>query len=112
MGFAQMNSPIGGIRPDEAPAFEPLGKQAQTIAIPPEQFDEVAAPATKHEDVTAEWVCRQLLLGNGSQSIKATAHISHAGRQPDLRSYRQSDHSLDARQRWPRAVGQKFGFLK
>ena len=45
-----MDIPLAGARADEATSFEPVGKQAQAIAIPPEQFDKIRVlPASQHQ---------------------------------------------------------------
>src|SRR5664279_1798923 len=49
------------LRPDESTTLKALGKQAKTIAIPPQQFYDVASAPAKHEDVSGEW----LLLKHG-----------------------------------------------
>ena len=74
-----MNRPFAGLRPDEATTLQALGEEAEAIAIPPEQFDQIAAPATKDEDVTGKGIGGELLLSDAVQTIKATAHVGHAG---------------------------------
>ena len=78
--------PSRSLRPDESASLQTLGKQTKTIAIPPQELDDVASAPAKHEDVSGE----RLLLKNGlhlrTQTIEATAHIGHAGGDPDLRS--------------------------
>jgi hypothetical protein len=39
--------PLFGLRPDEAPALQTLRKQAQPVAIPPQQLDQIAAPTAE-----------------------------------------------------------------
>ena len=36
-----------GLRPDETSPLQSLRKQAQPVAIPPQQFDQIAAPPAK-----------------------------------------------------------------
>ena len=47
------------LRPDEAPLLQALGKQAQALAVPPQQFDDVAPAATKHEHMAGERILGQ-----------------------------------------------------
>lgn len=85
---AQVNTATGSLRPDEAAAFEPLAKQTQAVAVPPKDLDQIATFAPEDEDVAAERVGVERGLHNGSQAIKAPAHIRHAGDQPDARAGR------------------------
>jgi hypothetical protein len=55
------------LRPYEAAFFQPLGKQTQALSIPPQQFDNIAAPPPKHKDVTAKGIELQSALRKGSQ---------------------------------------------
>jgi hypothetical protein len=50
----QLHGATLGLRPDESAAFQPLGKQAQTIAIPPQQFYDIASAPAKYEHVSGE----------------------------------------------------------
>jgi hypothetical protein len=43
----QYRHPFIGARPHESSAFQPLGEQAQPVAIPPQQFDQIAAATAK-----------------------------------------------------------------
>ena len=66
-----MDGTLGGLWPDETTSFQALGKEAQAVAIPPEQFDQIAAPATKDEDMTTEGIGAQFLLGDTGQAIES-----------------------------------------
>lgn len=78
-----MNRAFAGLRPDEAATLQALGKKAEAIAIPPEQFDQIAAATAEDEDVTGKGVGGEFLLNDAGQAIKATAHVGHAGGEPD-----------------------------
>ena len=92
LGGREMDRALGGLRPDEAATLQALGKEAQAVTIPPQQFDEIATPATEDEDVTTEGISAQPLLGDSCQTIEAPAHVGHPGGEPDARSRRQADH--------------------
>jgi hypothetical protein len=81
-----------GLRPDEATALQPLGKQAKTIAIPPQQFYDVASAAAEYKDVSGEWLLKKNRLHLRTQTIETSAHVGDAGGDPDLRSCGKLDH--------------------
>ena len=87
-----MNRAFDGLRPDEAAALQTLGKETQSVAILPEPFNEIATPATEDKNVTTEGIGPKLLLGDGRQTIKPSAHVSLSGREPDPGAGRQADH--------------------
>lgn len=63
--------------------IQSLGKEAQTIVIPPERFDQIARPAPEDNDVTKEEVNhRFLFLGDSRHSIESPAHVRHPSREP------------------------------
>ena len=64
--------PSVGLRPDESSSLQTLGKQTQTIAIPPQKLYDVASASAKHEDVSGE----RLLV----QARSAPAHSGHRNR--------------------------------
>ncbi len=103
----QLHGTTLGLRPDEAAAFQPLGKQAQTITIPPQEFYDIASAPAKDKHVSGEGLLLQYSLHLATESIEAAAHVRHAGRNPDLRSSRKLDHwhklSSTARTREPSA---------
>src|SRR6266566_4968197 len=54
---AQHHNALLSPRPHESAALQPLGEQAQPVAIPPQQLDQIAAAAT-----TAKYVTRERIL--------------------------------------------------
>ena len=48
---SERNGPAVRLRPDESTTLQALGEQAKTIAIEPQAFNDVAAPATEHKDM-------------------------------------------------------------
>jgi hypothetical protein len=41
------------LRPDESSSFQTLGKQAQTITVPPQELYDIASAPAKHEEMPA-----------------------------------------------------------
>ena len=78
-----MNRAFSGLWPDEAAALKTLGEEAAAIAVPPKQLDQITAPATEDEDMTREWIGGEFLLNDRGQTVEATAHVGHAGGQPN-----------------------------
>src|SRR5579862_5969407 len=54
--------PVFCLRPNESAPLQALGKQAQPVAVPPQDLDQVATPAPKYEHVPAKRVLFQLHL--------------------------------------------------
>lgn len=79
LSACQRHTAAGCLWSDKAPLFQPFAKQAQAVAIPPQQFDPVTASSTKYEDLTGEGIGFQLGLHQSRQSIEATARVRDAG---------------------------------
>ena len=60
-----MNRAFAGLRPDEPATLQALGKQAETIPVPPEQFDQITTPTTEDEDVTGKGIGGKFLRVSG-----------------------------------------------
>jgi hypothetical protein len=60
-------------RPDEAAALQPLGEQARTLPVVPDDLDEISAATSEHEQVTRVRVLRQLLLHQYGERREAFA---------------------------------------
>ncbi len=73
-----------GLRPDESAAFQTLGKQAQTIPVPPQHLNDVASPFAKHERVSRERLLVKHVLYLRTQTVKAATQIRYAHSNPDL----------------------------
>src|SRR3984957_5688589 len=89
---AQTDRSFIRLRPDEASAFETFGKEAQTVAIPPQHFHQIAAPAPENEHVAGVRILFEHRLSGGAQTSETAAHVGHAGSDPDARRRRQRDH--------------------
>src|SRR5215470_14350468 len=66
------------LRPDESPAFQSLREQAQTVARPPQQLDQISAATTKDEHVTRKWVFLEYVLHHPAQPRKTSPQIGHS----------------------------------
>ena len=53
---------VGWRGPEETPALQPLGEQASTLAIMPDDFDEIAATTAENEKMPAMRIALQRLL--------------------------------------------------
>ena len=54
---ADSHDTVGHRRPQEAFSVEPLRKQARTLAVVPNDFDQIASKSTEDVEVTAVWLC-------------------------------------------------------
>ena len=79
-------------RPDKAAALQTLGEQAGPLAVPPDHLDEITPGTTEDEEMPAERVLRQNLLGQSRQRVETLAHVGLAGSKPHLRMGRHRDH--------------------
>jgi hypothetical protein len=85
-------------RPDEAALLQPLREKARTLAIVPDHFDQIAAPAAEHEQVTRMRIGFQRFLHEQRQARKTAPHVGVARRKPhaqasvQLRIGRNRDH--------------------
>src|SRR5262249_41049045 len=67
-------------------------EQTQSVAIPPEQLDQISTAAAEHEDVTRKRVLLQDRLHDRAQSGEAASQIGHSGGDPDLSTRGHSAH--------------------
>ena len=65
-------------RPREAALLQPLGEQAEALAVPVQNLDQVAAPAAEHEQVARERLLLQHLLRQHRQAVEALPHVGRA----------------------------------
>src|ERR1700749_1918070 len=81
---AQRYRTLFSLRPDETAAFQTLSKQTQSVAIPPQQLDQVAPPPAKHENMPRVRLFIQHSLRHRAQPSEATPHVGDAGGDPDV----------------------------
>src|SRR5215470_1512663 len=79
---AQHHHALLGPRPHESSALQPFGVQAQPVAIPPQQLDQIAAATAKAEYVPGERILPEHRLCLCRQAVEPLAHVSGTGRQP------------------------------
>ena len=70
-------------RPNKPAPFKTLGKQAGSLAVPPDNFEQITTPPPKHKQMAGKRIPCQNLLGLCRQSIETPPHVCHARRQPD-----------------------------
>src|SRR5512144_1870134 len=89
---AQRHRPLARLRPDEPSALQPLAEQAQTLTIPIQHLDQVAAPAAKDEQMPGERILPQHLLRQHRKPVEPLAHVGRAQRQIHPHARRNRDH--------------------
>ena len=72
-----MDATLCGIGPDKTSLFQTLGKKTQSVPIPPQHLDPVAATPPKHKYMTAKRIAIQPVLHDGGQPVKAPAHTQN-----------------------------------
>src|SRR5258706_6850206 len=78
--------------PDEAATLQPLGEQAQALAVVPQNLDQPTTPSAKHEKLSAVRIALELLLHQERQAVKAPPHVGMTRRQPHPDAGRKRDH--------------------
>src|SRR3569833_1138655 len=87
-----MNNSSLGLLPDEASALESLVKQTETVAIPPQQLDDVASVSVFLVFLFGVWLLMQNVLHLRTQPIKSAAQVRYSCCNPDLGPDRKLDH--------------------
>jgi len=85
MRWAEMDFTVLRRRPDETAALEALRKNAGPLRVPPDDLDQVTAPAAEREQMPGKRILLEHLLGEPGKAVEALAQVSDAGCQPDLR---------------------------
>ncbi len=84
--------PVLGLRPNELPAFQPLGVEHEALGVPPQHLHEAAAAAAEDEQVAAE----RVRPGDGPhlpcQPVEAAPRVGRPRREPDAGAGRERDH--------------------
>src|SRR3984893_16355651 len=89
---AQHHNTLLSPRPYESATLQALGKQAQPVAIPPQQLDQITAPAAEAKHMTRERILPEHTLRLSRQAVEPFAHVGDAGRQPYPGARRQTVH--------------------
>jgi hypothetical protein len=76
------NHAFFGPWPHESPPFQALGKQAQPIAVPPQQLDQITAAAAEAKQLTRERILPEHRLRLCRRTAEIFAHVGGARRQP------------------------------
>ncbi len=91
----QTNLAVPGGRPDKSTAFKALGEQARSLAVPPDNLQQITAPSPEHKQMAAERIGSKRLFRLGRQRIKTAPHIRHTGSEPDPRIARYRDQETN-----------------
>ena len=73
-------------------SLQTLGKQTESVAVEPQQLDDVTTASTENKDVTGERLLIEYGLHLRTQAVETTTHIGHAGGDPYPRSGAEFDH--------------------
>ena len=79
-------------RPNEPAPLQTLREQACALAVPPDDLDQITAPAAEDEHVPGKRVLLQHHLRLGRERGEPTPHVGHACRQPHAGVRRDRDH--------------------
>ena len=71
-----------GLWPYKTTTLQPLGEEAQTITIPPQQLHDIASAPAEHEDMARKRLLLQNRLHLRTEAIETAPHIGHAGGKP------------------------------
>src|SRR5512144_2997713 len=89
---AQRHRALPGLRPDEPAPLQPLGEQAETLAVPIQHLDQVAALAAEDEQMPGERILPQHLLRQQQKPVEPLAPVRGAQRQVHPHARRNRDH--------------------
>src|SRR6478736_6079066 len=81
---AQRYRALFGLWPDETTALQPFGEQTESVAVPPQQLDQIAAPAAEDKNVAGVRILLQHPLRDGAQPGETAPQIGDAGGNPDV----------------------------
>src|SRR5450830_1010909 len=73
-------------RPDEATLFKAPIMQPESIGIPMQYFEFIAATAAKNKPMRTDRIALHTFDNEHGKAINRFTHISHAGRQVDMPS--------------------------
>ena len=73
-----VTTPSARDRPQEAALFQALREQTGTLAIVPNDLDQIAAPAAEDKEMTAMGIVLQRLLHHQRKAGEALPHIGVA----------------------------------
>jgi hypothetical protein len=80
-------------------------KEAKTIAVEPQQFNQVTAFSSEHEHMPREWCLLEHCLNDGRESLKTAAQISESSGNPDASARLE----INQRRRLPNTVRTSSG---
>src|SRR3954465_5009555 len=92
LGRGDRHRAVGRARPQKAAPFQPLRKQAGSLAVMPDHLQKIAPASTKAKQLPAQRITSQHLLHLQRQARKALPHVGVTGRQPHPDAARNWDH--------------------
>src|SRR6478735_3419809 len=92
LGRGDRHRAVGRARPQKAAPFQPLRKQAGSLAVMPDHLQKIAPASTKAKQLPAQRITSQYLLHLQRQACKALPHVSVASRQPYPHAARNRNH--------------------
>ena len=78
--------------PMEGAFLESLGAHPEARAIPVQYFDPIVLPVAEDEEMPAERIDADLILGQGEKGIEALAHIGSTCGKEDARGGPYGEH--------------------
>src|SRR6266853_1645004 len=84
--------PLVTCGPDESSSLESFRKKTQTIARPPQKFDQISSPPAKHKHLSRKRILLKRRLHHSTQAGKSAPQIRHACSDPNPRSRWKPDH--------------------
>ncbi len=88
----QKDRAVLGLGPDEATLFQALREQAKALPVPPQHLDQVTAAATENQQLAAEGILTEMVLGQRREAIETAAQVCMPARQPDMHVRRRRNH--------------------
>jgi len=105
LGCRQRDFAVLGRGPHEPTLLKAFAEQTSALAIPPNDFYQIATPTTEDKQMPREGILLQRLFGLSRQRRKTTPHVGHTRSQPDARVRRDRDHAERPRIRRANASG-------
>jgi hypothetical protein len=68
---------------NETPPFQPLREQTRTLAVPPDDLEQITPPSPEHKQMAGIGIEFQDILSLCGQRIKAAPHVRHPSVQPN-----------------------------
>src|SRR5271156_3041680 len=84
---------------EESSFFEAFVPDGETIIVPIQEFESIAAFAAKDEQIARERILAQMLLDQTHQGVEALAHVGRQGAQENAARQGQVQHEGSSKRR-------------